>query len=153
MWSTREAAQRRVACLVDVLGVAADAQPLPVVAAHIAELGGEHDLVAAPPDRTPHEDLVGERAVHVGRVEEVDPQLERPLDRRDRLLVVALAVELGHPHAPEPLLRDLEPLATKIARLHHVSPIRTSIFPRFSPRSSPIKASGACSMPSTTVSR
>src|SRR5579871_6792570 len=145
-----EPLQGGVACLAHVLGVAADAQPLATLAANVAELGGQHHVVAAAAYRPADQALVGERAVHVGRIEERDPELECPVDRGDRLLVVGLAVELGHAHATEALHRHLASLATESARLHHSC---TTIFPRFSPRSRPINASGAWSRPSTTVSR
>ena len=78
-----------VARLADVLRPAVDAQPSTDRAAHVAELRGEHHPVAAAPDRPAHELLVGERAVHVRGVEKRDAELERALNRRDRLRVVA----------------------------------------------------------------
>src|SRR5207247_775005 len=51
--------------------------------------------------RAPDQLLVGVGAVHVGRVEEVDAQVERAVDGRDRLAVVVRAVELRHAHAAE----------------------------------------------------
>ena len=89
---------------------AVDAEELAVLAAHVAELRREHDLVAAVGDRLADELLVRERAVHVGRVEEGDAELERAVDRRDRLASSAVAVELGHPHAAESERGDLESL-------------------------------------------
>ena len=85
----------------------------------VAELRREHDLVAAALDRLADERLVlaGLRAVDVGGVEEGDAELERPVDRRDRLGLVRLAVPGRHPHAAEALLRDLEPVS-KRARFH-----------------------------------
>ena len=59
-----------------------------------------------PRDRPADQLLVGERAVDVGGVEERDAELERAVDRRDRLVVVARAVELGHAHAAEADGRD-----------------------------------------------
>ena len=53
--------------------------------AHDAELRREHDLVAPARERAADELLVRERPVHVGGVEEVDAELERAMDRRDRL--------------------------------------------------------------------
>ena len=84
---------------------------LPSSFAHVAELGGEHDLVAAVGDRAADEPLVGERAVHVGGVEEGDAELERAVDRRDRLALVGRSVELRHPHAAESERRDFEVLS------------------------------------------
>ena len=60
----------------------------PCAAAHVPELRRDHDLVAAAGDRLADELLVRDRAVHVGRVEEGDSELERALDRRDRLALV-----------------------------------------------------------------
>src|SRR2546426_425213 len=60
-----------------------------VRAAHVAELRGQDHPVAAAPDRPAHELLVGERAVHVRGVEKRDTELERTVNRRDRLCVVA----------------------------------------------------------------
>jgi hypothetical protein len=75
-----EALQRGLAGLAHVVRLAVDAEIAAVLAALVAELGGEHDLVAAAGDRAADELLVGERAVHVGGVEEGAPQLERPVD-------------------------------------------------------------------------
>jgi len=72
-----EALQRRL--------VAADPVERAVLAAHVADRRRDDDAVAAVGDRPADELLVGERAVHVGRVEERDPELERPVDRPDRL--------------------------------------------------------------------
>ena len=113
-----EPLQRGVARLAHVLRLAVDAEEAAVLAALVAELRGEHDLVAAAGDRAAHELLVGERAVHVGGVEEDDPELERPVDGGDGLVLVGGAVELGHPHAAEALGRYLEALAAECALLH-----------------------------------
>src|SRR5215217_7334515 len=114
--------QGGVAGLPHVLGLAAHPEPLAVLAAHVAELGGEHDLVPAVGYGFAHELLVGERAVHVRRVEEGYAQLYSAVDGGYRFLLVARAVELAHPHAPESQFRDLEPLAAKYARLHDSFP-------------------------------
>ena len=106
-----EARERRVARRRDVLGPAVDADERAVGAALVAELRGEHDLVAAARDGPSHELLVGEGTVHVGGVEEVDPEVEGLVDRGDRLVVVSRAVELAHPHAAQTLGRHLQALA------------------------------------------
>jgi hypothetical protein len=79
----------------------------------VAELRREHDLASAPGDRAADEPLVVAElpAVDVGRVEERDTELERPVNRRDRLILVRLAVPGRHAHAAEPLRRHDEPLA------------------------------------------
>ena len=98
-----QAAQRVVARLLHVLGPAVHAALGRVVAADDAELGGQHHLVAAVGDGAAHQLLVGAAAVHGGGVQEVHAQLDRAVDRGHRLGVVALAVELGHAHAAQPL--------------------------------------------------
>jgi len=45
--------------------------------------------------------LVFAAAVHVRHVEESHPKTDRAVDRGDGFLVIARAVELRHPHAPE----------------------------------------------------
>ncbi len=71
-----------------------------------AELGGEHDLVAAVADRATDQLLVVPLAVDVGGVEQVDAQVERPMDRRDPLGVTDASVGARHGHAPEADRRD-----------------------------------------------
>ena len=66
-----------------------------------AELGGDDPVIAAPGDRLAHELLVGVGAVHLGGVEEVAAELERPVDRGEGLSLVGRAVEGGHAHAAE----------------------------------------------------
>ena len=103
-----EALQRRVAGLPHVLRSAGDAEELAVLAAHVAELRREHDLVAPARDGPTDEALVGEGAVHVRGVKESNAEVEGALDDGDRLGVVGRAVELAHAHAAESLLGDLE---------------------------------------------
>ena len=74
-----EASQARA----DVVGRAVDAEPAAVGRALVAELGGEHDLVAAAGDGAADQLLVGERAVHVGGVEEGDAEVEGAVDGVD----------------------------------------------------------------------
>ena len=78
-----EPLQRGVARGPDVVGAAVDADPAAVGVALVAELGGELDLVAAAGDGLADELLVGERAVHVGGVEEGHAEVERAVDGRD----------------------------------------------------------------------
>ena len=49
----------------------------PSSVANVPELGREDDFVAAVANRPPDQPLVRERAVDVGRVEEIDPEIER----------------------------------------------------------------------------
>ncbi len=103
-----EALEAGVAGGADVLRLAVDADPGAVGLALVAELGGELDLVAASGDGLADELLVGEGAVHVGRVEERHAQVEGAVDGVDALLLVRRAVELAHAHAAEAHGRDGE---------------------------------------------
>src|SRR5205807_10244244 len=94
--------------------------------------------------RSAHELLVGERAVHVRRVQERDPQVERPLNRGDRLGVVATAVKLRHPHTSQAQGRHREALPAKRALLHVTTPSRRSVSSLTQPRSA---APGSASSP------
>src|SRR4051794_24525989 len=107
-----EALERRLARLAHVAGVAADAEELAVLAAHVAELRGDQRALPAPlAQRAADEPLVGERAVHVGGVEQCRPELERAVDGAHRLALVGRPVELRHPHAAEAERSRLEALA------------------------------------------
>ncbi len=108
-----EAAERRVAGLAHVVGLAADAEEGAVVAAHIAELRGQDDLVAATADGASDQLFVSERAIHIGRIEEVAAEVEGTVDGGDRLRVVVGAVKLGHPHAAEAHSGDGERVAER----------------------------------------
>jgi hypothetical protein len=119
-----EATQRRLATGPHVVGVAADSEPLAILTAGVAELRRKHDLVAPAGDRAADELLVDERTVHVRGVQEAHAELERAVDDRDRLRVVARSVELRHPHAPQPERRYFEPRAAKPACLHQTAPLR-----------------------------
>jgi len=99
----------------DVLGPSVHAEEGAVGSAHVPELRREDDLAPPAADRLADEDLVRVRAVHVGRVEERDAEVERAVDRRDRLGVVAPRVELRHPHAAEPKGGDDEALRSESA--------------------------------------
>ena len=70
-----QALERGVCGLSYVLRSAVDAEPAAVGVSLVAELGGQHDLVPPAGDRSAHQPLVGERAVHVGGVQEVDARV------------------------------------------------------------------------------
>jgi hypothetical protein len=109
-------AQRRVARARRIRGGVVDA-PLALLA-HDAELGGEHDLFATVGDGGPDELLVGVGPVGVRRVEQRDPEVQRAVDRRDRLLVVGGSVELRHAHAAEPQRGHRRAVAAQRAFVH-----------------------------------
>ena len=64
-----------------------------------AELGGEHDVVAAVLDGLPDEFLVDVRTVDLGGVDEVHPEVERPVDGPDGFGVIASGPGEGEGHA------------------------------------------------------
>jgi hypothetical protein len=78
-----ETTQAGLASRAHILRPSVDAEETAVVAAHVAELGRQNDFIAASFDGTPDEFFVRERPVHVGRVEEVDAQLQRAMNGRD----------------------------------------------------------------------
>src|SRR3546814_4835470 len=69
--------------------------------AHVAELGGEHDLVATRGQHLGQQPLVLTDAVHVGGVEEVDADVQRVVEHREIGGLLAGAVEVGHAHAAQ----------------------------------------------------
>jgi hypothetical protein len=111
-----EAAQGPFAGLAHILGATVHAKKRAVLAPHIAEFGGEHDAIAAVPDSVPDEFLVPADPIHVGGVEEGDSELNRTMDRRDRLRLIAAAVEFRHAHAAKPEGGNLK--AAKMALVH-----------------------------------
>jgi hypothetical protein len=80
-----------------------------------AEFGRDHDLVAAPFQRSAQQLLVGERPVDLGGVEEGAAELDCAMKRRNRLALVRRAIGLAHAHAAEADRGNLEPLAAELA--------------------------------------
>jgi len=64
-----------------------------------AVLGRQHYLVASVGDRAADQLLVDVGPVDLGGVEQGDSEVERPVDRADRLVVVALGCRIGRGHA------------------------------------------------------
>ena len=113
-----EPPQARVTCLSHILGPPADPPDSRVVGAHDPELRRKDDLVAAAVQPFAEKELVRTDAVHVGRVQERDPEVDRAMDRPDRFSLVRCPVELGHAHAAEPDRRDDEAVRAELALLH-----------------------------------
>src|SRR6266853_301875 len=89
-----EPLQAGVACLFHVFRCALYAQELAFWPAHVAELGGEDDFVAAVFDGPAHEFFVLAGAVHVGGIEKGTPEFNRTMDGCDGFLIVACAIKL-----------------------------------------------------------
>jgi hypothetical protein len=107
----------------DVGGRAVDLQGGALGVVADAEFGGDEGLVAPVGQRLADLDLVGVRAVHLGRVEEGDAQFERAVDHRRRLILIrALAVEGGHAHTAQADGRNFRTRTAQRARLHERSP-------------------------------
>jgi len=77
------------------------------------------NLVAERSQRLAHQLLVGERAVDLGGVEEVDPTFKSRPDKRDSLLLVDRGtVAVAQSHAAQSDGRNLESAVSKRALLH-----------------------------------
>ena len=65
----------------------------------VAKLGSEYYFAPAILDRTTDQLLIGEWAVHISGIKEVDAEIECVVERGDGLGFVAIAVEVVHAHA------------------------------------------------------
>ena len=81
----------------------------------MAELGGQHDVLAARPQDLSEQALVGAGAVHVGGVEKVDADIERGIEHAEIGGRIGRPVEVRHAHAPEADGGDFETLLTQFA--------------------------------------
>src|SRR4030095_15767883 len=59
-------------------------------------------------------------AIACRRVDEVDAEIERPMQRRDRFVVIRRAVRTGHAHATERQVRDFEFSGAELYVFHGV---------------------------------
>ncbi|MBK5115675.1 MAG: hypothetical protein JJE23_02035 [Thermoleophilia bacterium] len=116
-----EPLQRSVDRAAHILGAAVDRAIPMLVEAH-AELGRDHDLVATSGERFAEQLLVITPAVHLGGVEEAHTELDRAVERGDRLRLVPLTVEAGHSHAAEADLRYLESVVAECSLVHRHLP-------------------------------
>ena len=106
-----EAPERTLAGAPRVGGAAVAAGDRSVRGDSEAELRGDLPALASAGERPGDEFLIGVRTVDLGRVEEVDAELEREVERRQRLAGVArggAAIGPGHAHAAQAERRDRE---------------------------------------------
>src|SRR5262249_15891273 len=103
-----EALQARFAGVEDVGRAAVDptdaddpADAAVLQAPHDAALRRQDHPVAPTANRSSDQLLVGERTIHVRRVEERHAEVERAMNGRNRFRLVARSVELAHAHASE----------------------------------------------------
>jgi len=95
---------------------------LPAVGDAEAELGRNRHLVAPTLQRAAEQLLVDEGPIDLGRVEKGAAELDRPVQRRDRLRLIGRPVGLAHAHAAEADGRDFQPLAAELVSAEaHVS--------------------------------
>jgi hypothetical protein len=92
-----------------------DAEERAVGTAHVAELGGEHDFLAARFQDLRQQALVGTDAVHVGGVEEVDADVERGIEHAEIGRFIGRAIEVRHAHAAQADGGDLRPCGPSVA--------------------------------------
>src|SRR6185369_13595535 len=107
-----------VARLHDVLRAAVDHVGAARVL-HLAELGDEDHAVTPALERLAEQLLVVAPAVHVGRVDVIDAEVDGALDERDRLAVVGGPVHPRQPHAPQSDRRHVERAVPEPPLLHH----------------------------------
>src|SRR3954470_3017782 len=96
------------------------------------ELRSDDNLLSLPAERTPEQLFIFVRPINFRRVEKIDPQLQRPIDRGQRLLLIRRPIRLAHPHTPEALGRNNESLRSQLALVHthNATPLRLSASPR-----------------------
>ena len=88
-----------------------------------AELGGDHHPVADGGEGLADQFLVRERTVHLGGVEERDPEIDGGADEPDPGLPVhSRAVAGTQAHAAQPQCRHFQVARTEFTRLHHAPP-------------------------------
>jgi hypothetical protein len=114
-------AQAGVATRADVFGPAVHAEKIAALVAHVAKFRGQDHLGAAVFDGAPDQPLVFAATVHVRRVEQGHPEIQRAVDGGDGFLVIARAVKFRHAHAPEPERRDGQSLFSKLSLFHVIS--------------------------------
>ncbi len=116
-----EPAQRALHGGADIGGTAVEVPRAVSRVRDQAELGGEHDLVAAAFDRPADEFFVDVRTVDLGGVDEVHAQVECAVDGPDRFVVVGsgAGVAVGHAHGAQSDAGDVQ--IAELGILHHWS--------------------------------
>ncbi len=113
--------EARLAGLRHVFGAAIDTR-LAVRPTDIAELRCQHDFVAPALESAADQRLVSAGTIHVGRVDQIDAEIDGPVDGRDGFGLAGLAIDRRHAHATEADGRNLE--LAELPCLHRQSPQR-----------------------------
>ncbi len=93
--------KRSLAAGANIFGTAANSQEFSIGRPLIAELGGEHHLLAAASNRLAYQRLILTDSVHVRGVQEAHSPIERQLNGGDGFCVVGFAIKLRHAHASQ----------------------------------------------------
>jgi hypothetical protein len=77
-------------------------------------------------------------SIHIGRIKERDTEIQRTMDSGDRLLVVATAVKIRHPHATKTDRGDNRTASSKLSLFHDGS---TAVYLKLCRRSGHVEPS------------
>src|SRR5258707_1718703 len=88
-----------------------------------AEFGGEHDRIAPALQCLADGWFVGVRTIHIGRIQESDPQRQRAVDQRNTLYLGGgtARIEIGQTHAAESEFGHGQALLSQLTRFHCLS--------------------------------
>ncbi|HZM02726.1 MAG TPA: hypothetical protein VFC44_06855 [Candidatus Saccharimonadales bacterium] len=96
-----ETLQARIAALTNIFRLAIDPNELALFISDISKLGGQNYSVSVTFNCITKKSFVVPATIHIGCVEKVDSQVERPMNRRDGFFIVARPVEFRHSHAAQ----------------------------------------------------
>ena len=112
--------QAALAGLADIFRFATDAPGVGILwIANNTEFRSQHNLVATASDGLANEFFVGKRSIDVGSIEKSYAEFQGPVNRSQRFMVVAPAVELRHTHAAQAHGGHCGAVASQFAGFHH----------------------------------
>jgi hypothetical protein len=110
-----EPLQTGIASRVHILRCSVDSKQRAIGSAHVAKLGGEHNFLAARFQDFGQQAFVGADAITIGRIEEIDADIERGIEHAQIRGFIGRSVVLGHTHAAEANGRDFEAVGPQFA--------------------------------------
>ena len=119
-------------------GRAVERRRFAVGTAHDPAFRGEHDLRPAIVNGAADEPFVFAETVNGGGIQKRHAKLERTMNGANRLGLVARAVTLGHPHAPEADRRNIQSALPELTQRHSLHSVRSR------PNSGSSQARGPC---------